>query len=168
MDEAYPDDLTIAGIKWKSTYSQARVIFEKNQSDEQFTNIDFRIRTSIEIASIGFVSKFSQCNASAIIPTLSFSNPVIFTIDANGRKIAVPLDGNHPSMPTIYRVFCDRIIARDKLEVVVAAVPKLGTPANSGKPTWMAINGTFDGLGRSRALSEGACLIDKCQGIELP
>jgi hypothetical protein len=153
MDDFIPEGTDVAGIKWSKDYSQVRVIFVNHSESDQFTNINFFVGADVGIGKVGFVSKFSQCGAESILP---------------GTYLSFAVPG--PIGPAaIFRVFCDRLLPKDKLEIALATVRTPNLPGRfadvSSKAKWMSIRGSFDGLGRSRTIEKSECLIKGCTGI---
>jgi hypothetical protein len=165
MPETYPDGTNIGGIQWQKRFSQVRVILV-NHSAEQYTNIDLRLRTNLDIAAVGFVSDFSTCGAKPLVPGILMSNPTMTRKNSDGSQTTLPMDKTLSS--TVYRAFCDRLLAGEKLEVVLGLVPKIGQDHPDPSPTWISVRGSFDGLGRPRSLDRDECLVPKCQGMTAP
>ena len=82
MTENYADGVEIAGIKWSSKYSGIRVVL-RNDLDFQYTNVEFKMRTDVMIAAVGFNTKFSQCGAKPTLGPLEISGA---SIAPDGKK----------------------------------------------------------------------------------
>jgi len=162
ISENYADGTEIAGIKWSSKYSGFRTVL-RNESDFQYTNVEFVIRTDVLIAAMGFNTKFSQCNAKSTGP-IEISGGSLGFRDKNGNAITIPL--SFP-MAHMYKVFCDKLLPHDPVEIVVATRRDLvrgGFDAASA----IAIRGSFEAFLRNRSFDEHACLIQGCTPVAIP
>lgn len=162
--DEYADGTEIAGIKWNRVYFQTRIVMV-NPSDDQYTNISFRVRTNLAIAAIGFVSAFSQCGSEPVTPGIVTSGMTLTTPSPQGGLSVLKPE----QISQTFRVFCDRILSDDKVEVVIATVGTrqlMRQPGHLGSMSlWIAISGSFDGFGRSRTLKHSDCLAKNCPDI---
>jgi len=163
INENYAEGTDLAGIKWSSKYSGFRVVL-RNDADFQYTNIEFLIRTDVMIAAVGFNAKFSQCAAKPTLIGADISGVSIGVPDKDGSTKAIPLD---LSLANVYKIFCDKILAHDPLEIVVATRRNLVTGGFDAASA-VAIRGAFEGFLRSRPLAKSECLIQGCTPVMLP
>lgn len=167
IEDQYAEGTEVAGIKWKSIYYQTRIVLVNN-SDDQYTNIGFRVRTNLTIAAIGFISTFSRCNAEPVTPGIVTAGTTLTTPNPQGGLSVLKTE----QISQTFRVFCDRILSDDKIEVIVATVgvrQLMRQPSHSSSmPLWIAISGSFDGFGRSRTLRRSQCLVKNCPDIANP
>jgi hypothetical protein len=161
--ENYSEGTDIGGIKWKSKYAGFR-LFLRNDSEFQYTNINFQIRTDVLIAGIGFITKFSQCAAKANIPGLSIGGVSIGLSDKQGKTSYTPMELTEGD---IFKVICDKLLPHDPLEIIVATRQHI---LESGFPEAAAVTvrGSFDGFGQSRPLAKSECLIIGCTPVIIP
>jgi len=158
MAENYTDGIDVAGIKWSGKYSGLR-LFLGNDSDSQYTNIDFMIRTDVYIADIGFETKFSQCIRAPTIPNLAIGG-----VSIGDGKTMQPM---RMTKATVYKIFCDKLLPHDQIQIVIATTQDFMSGGFS-EPAAVAMRGSFDGFGRARSLDKSECLIRGCTPVLIP
>jgi hypothetical protein len=160
----YPDGSVVGGIKWNSQYGGFDLSL-RNDSDFQYTNIDFLIRTNLMIAEIGSTSKFSQCSAKPVIPGLQVQGAYIAGHDEKGNPVNIPV--GEFTRGDIFKVYCDKILPNDFVTLTIATHQR---PGEGGfkEPAATSLRGSFDGFGQSRPLQKQACLIKGCAEIPYP
>ncbi len=163
MSEKFADGVEIAGIKWKKEYSGFRTVL-RNDSNFQYTNIEFMIRIDVLIAGIGFNTKFSQCDAEPTLGPIEISGASISFPDKSGNMTATPL--NFP-LSNMYKIVCDKLLPHDPMEIVIATrrdLVKGGFDAASA----VAMRGSFEAFLRKRNFDENECLIQGCAPLVIP
>jgi hypothetical protein len=150
--EHYATDSNIDGIKWKANYTGFRA-FLVNDSDFQYTNLDFLVRTDILIAEIGFNAKFSQCTAEPTLPGLMIGGVSITTSEGTSYPTT-------PAGANVFHVYCDKILPRSQIEMTVATRPDLrgGFPDAASAQ----LTGSFDAYFQSRPIDAAECLVKGC------
>jgi hypothetical protein len=163
VPDGYADGVDVAGIKWSKKYSGLRLSL-RNDSDFQYSNIDFLIKTDVMIAAVGFESKFAQCAAKPTLVAVSISGPTIGFQDKNGNTNLMPLNF---TMADVFKVFCDKLLPHDPVEIVFAT---RNSPVRQGFNEASAVNlrGTFEGFLKSRPLEKKECLIAGCVVPDIP
>jgi hypothetical protein len=119
----YPEGTVVAGVKWKNSMADLRVEIS-NKNLENYSDLDAEIETDLVIAGIGANNSFgAQCTFYAPPPGgVDFESVV--GIDATGKKVTIPIIPVPDVQPiaSLYRVHCDRLIAKSKIEIVLGLV----------------------------------------------
>jgi hypothetical protein len=169
VDANYEDGSVVAGIKWKSRYSDLRISLS-NPSAGQYTNIVMTLRTDQMIAGVGSTNPISQCQSSAEFPGVRIGGATLNFPTKDGIKsipMFVPESG--PVAATQYKITCDRIIAGESLELVVAVQPNIvpGQRWEKTSPAWVSLIVEYDALIRpNRPQQIRKCLSDNCTNIQ--
>jgi hypothetical protein len=167
LDGNYSDDTVIAGIKWKSKYSDARVILG-NETSDQYTNIVLTLRTKLIIVTVGSLSPLSQCQSAPDLPGVSLNGASIVVHGKDGdTSIPMFTPENGPIAATQYKVFCDKILSNERIELVVATESDLlsGKKAERSKPSWMSVDVEYDAYGRTHSKPAELCFAARCDDI---
>jgi hypothetical protein len=155
-DGNYPTNQDVLGIKWKASYYPVNIVLG-NETDADFNGFDSYVRTNNQIFRVGIRHSINQCVASLENPYMVMANASI-SHEENGQIVSVPIfQDDQESVSTFYRIRCDKIAAKSRVEIVLAST--------SGKPLWTAIKSTYSAAGRSRDRFNSQCFTKACPGI---
>lgn len=159
MPGGYAKGALLAGIQWESQFSEARILIE-NRSDTSYTEIKGSLRTDLTIAAMGSLNKVSNCHFQSTLPGVEIAAPTVSRLGKDGNiEETTPLVLN---LATVYQLYCDRLNAHDKIELVLAlSAPKPRTPAH-----WVSADVEYDAFSRTRSATPlRQCLADRCGPI---
>ncbi|MGO9773552.1 MAG: hypothetical protein ACLPSW_29220 [Roseiarcus sp.] len=165
-DDVYNDGTVIAGIKWKNFYSNLRIVFDNKQND-QYTNLEAVIRTTLSIAKVGSLNAFSQCQSAIDTPGVEIAGATLTLLGTNGKpEESIPLFT--PDSPNVFatqfKFVCDRILPNNHLEAVVAVSPGPAVTQRK-KPSWVSIAVKYDAYGRTHSETKQYCFEPPCSII---
>jgi hypothetical protein len=163
LTENYADGAEISGIKWSSKYSGLRMIL-RNDSDFQYMNLEFLIRTDVMIAAVGFDSKFSSCAAKPTLMGVEFNGPSIGLPDKYGKVVSTPLNF---SIADVFKVVCDKLLPHDPVEIVLATRRRI-VDGGFNEASGVTVRGSFEGFLKSRPFQKTECLIQGCTAPVIP
>ncbi len=162
MEGNYPPETEISGIKWKDNLTDMR-IYVRNPTKYDYTDLNFLVQTDLVIAGIGMLdNKFGKCAFSSH----SDVKPEYLTgIDEHGKRITIPFVP-HPEVQdiaSIYRIRCDKLIAKDEFEFVLGLVSFQWGRSNPigprTKPAWLIARAEYTGIGRPRTEPYETCFL---------
>ncbi len=162
----YTEGVEIGGLHWQKSYSGSTIVIN-NQEKSQITNIDLLIKSDAPIVAVGAQSQFSHCGGKPYSPGLLVAAMAETSTDGSGQTHTVPVQMVSAEE---FRVFCDRVLGGDSVELTVATGPRLpvgGMPAVSTQ-TWLSMKGSFDALGRQRSVRTSGCLVKGCLEVVFP
>jgi hypothetical protein len=159
-DLDYTDGSDVFGIKWNDLYSDLRTNIT-NTSSDQYTDLEIFIRTDLQIRDMAFLGRL-QCSHNVWLP-VQISATGLKAKDSEGKTVAVPLN---LTTGTIFRIFCDKLLPSERIEIVSAIVPIKGKDRK--KPVWVYTKINYNAYGRARAKEFTQCFIAKCTIPDLP
>jgi hypothetical protein len=164
VDANYEEGSVVAGIKWKSRYSDIRVSLG-NGSSTSYTNIEITLRTDQMIAGVGSTNPISQCQSAPDTPNFRVGG-VTLTFPTKEGKSSIPVMFTGA---TQYKVICDRIIGGENLELLVAVEPNIivGQKWEKHDPAWFVMNTEYDAFIRPNGpIRKAKCFLDKCYDVQ--
>lgn len=156
----YKDGTEVSGIRWKPEFSPLNVMVQ-NETGLDYRDVDILVRTNLKIAAAGIANGLNHCVASATLPQLQFAYPEISYRDKDGKMIAIPLDQLTSSY---FRVQCDRIAARSRVEITFAivGVDRSHMLEHRKAPAWSALYAEYNAVGRPRKRYVPTCFVESC------
>jgi hypothetical protein len=156
----YEPGTDVGGIKWSALYSDLRVTLT-NPMEEDYEDLDFTITTDLKIVRVAQLSG---------IPNVTFfvgpnKIPPVWPTgkkDANGNDLYQPMTPSPgaPQTAKTYRVRCDKMPRRSKLELVIALMgsrPMVNnnpwTMMDKRPPQHVEVEGQFRAFGEIRKLA---------------
>jgi hypothetical protein len=134
--------------------------FLVNDSSAQYTDLDFLIKTDVMIAVIGFATNFSKCSAEQMLPGIYIGG--ITAMDSKGN--ATP---TIPAGATIFHVYCDKLLPKTQIEMIVATVQDLSA-RGFAEVAAVKMSGSFNAFFRPHAIDHSECLVVGCAPIAIP
>jgi len=159
-DVNYADGTEIYGIKWSNRYSELRTVIS-NDSSTQYHDLEIFIRTDDAIRATSS-SSGDQCKYSPFLPGVLIADPTITSTDQHGNKETIPVTLN---AGTVFRVYCDKLLANQTIEIVSAIIPNPGNSAPRMKPLWALVKATFVAFGRPETRISSHCFVGTCSHI---
>src|SRR5580698_5452375 len=145
---AYPAGTEIGGVKWKPGYTDLRLVLV-NDGAASYSEVDALLRSNYFVAEVGFVDGFSGCKVSPAMPFM-VSGSALTILGKDGKPVqTVPLTG--PWHSNQVRIHCDKLIAGDKIEAVVAI------EKGQQLPPWASVAVDYDAYGRGRNQTMAVC-----------
>lgn len=133
----YPPGTVLAGIHWNNRFTELRVFFYNNSSDD-YHDLDFKIIPDEPIAAIAQVTN---------LPDVSFSGPEVsirqeLIVGATGQRIANPLvlvatNGG-------YRIRCKTLPRASHLEILLGTARIVDFSPPTGRPSPKPHGGIFE------------------------
>jgi hypothetical protein len=162
----YPLDRDIYGIKWKANYSELTLMLD-NMSATDLTNVDTYVRTDLMIANVGIAPSINACTSQAWFPA-EMTTPKLIGKDAAGNRVSIPaLEKNRPITSSIYRIRCDRLLARSSIEIKFAVMQGLFV-ADKKQPRWAKLWYSLVAGYRPVDGSSAKCFIGENQCPDMP
>jgi hypothetical protein len=159
-DVNYTDGTEIYGIKWSDRYSELRTVIS-NESNDQYRDLEIYIRTDQAIRGTSS-SSGGQCTYNPILPGVLIADPTITSTDQRGNKQTIPVTLNAGN---VFRVYCDKILANQTVEIISAVIPNPGNSAPRMKPSWALVKATFVAFGRPEIRISSHCFVGTCSHI---
>jgi hypothetical protein len=164
-DGNYPEGTEIYGIIWNNYYSDMRSVI-RNDSSEQYTDLEIFVRTDILIRDIGIDSRFN-CSKEVWKP-FDITAPLLTVTDDKGMSTTIPIiTKNNSAYGTVFRIYCDKLLPNEKIEIASALIPADGRRIRT-KPSWVTIVANYNAIGRMRTKEFGQCFIGNCSNMRPP
>lgn len=158
----YLPGANVEGIKWQKEFLPLDVSL-LNQTDSDFADVRFYIRTNLVIAKIGFSGE-NDCRGFPALPGLEITSATMTRTDPQGHKITWRvLDNDQDTVASFFRVQCDKIRAHSQVDMALAAMR--WPPGNSGEIRWVAVFAKYLGAYQNREQFSAMCLVNRCNKI---